>query len=158
MQFQRTLVFLKPDAVQRRLVGRIVARIEEKGFQIVGMKLVHLTEEFARRHYAAHKGKDFYEPLVRYTVSGPVVAMVLEGKNAVEVMRKMMGSTFGSDSPPGTLRGDFALSNRYNLIHGSDSPQSAEQEIARFFRPEELMSHPAEALRWIYDMTGAEAV
>jgi nucleoside-diphosphate kinase len=158
MQFQRTLVFLKPDAVQRRLVGRIVARIEEKGFQIVGMKLVHLTEEFARRHYAAHKGKDFYEPLVRYTVSGPVVAMVLEGKNAVEVMRKMMGSTFGSDSPPGTLRGDFALSNRYNLIHGSDSPQSAEQEIARFFRPEELVSHPAEALRWIYDMTGAEAV
>jgi nucleoside-diphosphate kinase len=158
MAIERTLVFLKPDAVQRALVGEIIGRFEQKGFQIVGLKMVQLNEAFVRAHYAAHKGKDFYEPLVRYTVSGPVVAMVLEGKNAVRVVRDMMGKTFGSDSLPGTIRGDFALSNRYNLVHGSDSPQSAAEEIARFFRAEELVAHPAGALRWLYDMTGADPV
>jgi nucleoside-diphosphate kinase len=155
---ERTLVFLKPDAVQRRLAGEIISRFERKGFQIIGLKMVRLTEDFVRAHYAAHKGKDFYEPLVRYTMSGPVVAMVVEGKNAVRVVREMMGKTFGSDSPPGTIRGDYALSNRYNLIHGSDSVESAAEEIARFFRPDELVSHPPDALRWIYDMTGKEPV
>ena len=158
MAIERTLVFLKPDAVQRGLVGRIVTRFEQKGFQIVGMKLLRLSEGFARAHYALHKGKDFYEPLVAYTISGPVVAMVLEGKDAVRVVREMMGQTFGSESPSGTIRGDFALSNRYNLVHGSDSAESAREEIARFFEPDELVEHPAEALRWIYDMTGEEPV
>ena len=158
MPMQRTLVFLKPDAVQRRLIGEIIRRIELKGFRILGLKMMSLPEQFVRAHYAAHQGKDFYEPLVAYTVSGPVVAMVLEGKNAVRVAREMMGKTFGSESPPGTIRGDFALSNRYNLIHGSDGPDSAEEEIARFFRPDELVSHPEGGLRWIYDMTGVEPV
>ena len=158
MPIERTLVFLKPDAVQRRLVGEIVSRFEKRGLQIIAMKMTQLSEEFVRAHYAAHKGKDFYEPLVRYTMTGPVVAMVLEGKSAVRVVRDMMGRTFGSDSPPGTIRGDYALSNRYNLVHGSDAPESATEEIARFFRPEEIVSHPADGLRWFYDMTGKEPV
>jgi len=154
MLFERTLVMLKPDAVQRRLVGEIIRRIEGKGFQIIGLKMTWLTEEFVRDHYGAHKGKDFFEPLVRYMISGPVVAMVLEGKRAVSVLRRMMGETFGCDSPPGSIRGDLALSNRYNLVHGSDSVESAAEEIGRFFNDEELVSHPAEGLRWLYDMTG----
>ena len=158
MAIERTLVFMKPDAVQRGLVGEIISRFEKRGFKILGMKMTVLSEEFARAHYAAHKGKDFYEPLVRYTISGPVVAMVLEGKNAVRVVRDMLGKTFGSDSPPGSIRGDFALSNRYNLVHGSDSAESAAQEIARFFGEKELVSHPPDALRWIYDLTGMEPV
>ena len=120
--------------------------------------MLRLSEEFARAHYAQHKGEDFYEPLVRYTISGPIVAMVLEGKNAVGVVREMIGRTFGSESPPGTIRGDYALSNRYNLLHGSDSAERAREEIACFFREEEFVSHPAGGLRWIYDMTGEEPV
>ena len=158
MQLERTLVFLKPDAVQRRLVGEIIRRVERKGFQIVGLKVARLSEQFVRDHYAAHRGKDFYEPLVSYVLSGPVVAKVLEGKDAVRVMRKLMGETFGGASPPGTIRGDFALSNRYNLVHGSDSLESAREEISRFFRPEELVTHPDEELRWIYDTRGPEIV
>ena len=158
MLMERTLVFLKPDAIQRELVGEIISRIERKGFKIVGLKMMRLSEEFARAHYAMHEGKDFYEPLVRYTVSGPIVAMVLEGKNAVSVVRQMMGRTFGSDSPPGTIRGDFALSNRYNLVHGSDSAERAAEEIRRFFKDEELLAVSQEDLRWIYDMTGTEPV
>jgi nucleoside-diphosphate kinase len=155
---ERTLVFLKPDAIQRRLIGPIVGRFERRGFHIVGLKMMQLEEEFVREHYAAHRRKEFYEPLVRYAISGPVIAMVLEGKNAVRVVREMMGETFGSESPPGTIRGDFALSNRYNLIHGSDSPASAAEEIERFFEPDELLSHPERSLDWIYDMTGEEPV
>jgi nucleoside-diphosphate kinase len=155
---ETTLVFLKPDAVRRGLVGEVIGRFERKGFLILGLKMMELDEDFVRRHYAAHEGKEFYEPLVRYTVSGPVVAMVLEGKNAVGVVRDMMGKTFGSDSPPGTIRGDLALSNRFNLIHGSDSPEAARREVAAFFRPDELVRCPAEATRWIYDQSGAEPV
>ncbi len=155
---ERTLVFLKPDAVRRGLVGEIIRRFERKGFSIVGLKMLRLSEEFVRRHYAAHEGKEFYEPLVRYTMSGPVVAAALEGKNAVAVVRRMMGETFGSDSPPGTIRGDLALSNRFNLIHGSDSPQAARREIDAFFDEAELVECPPEATRWIYDQSGPEPV
>jgi len=155
---ERTLVFLKPDAVSRRLVGEVISRFEQKGFCIVGLKMLQLGEEFVRRHYAVHEGKDFYEPLVRYVASGPIVAMVLEGKDAVAVVRRMMGETFGGASPPGTIRGDLALSNRFNLVHGSDSAEAATGEIGAFFRPEELVSYPQEATRWIYDYTGPEPV
>jgi nucleoside-diphosphate kinase len=155
---ERTLVFLKPDAVMRGLLGEVIGRFERKGFLIVGMKMLRLTDDFARAHYAAHEGKEFYEPLVRYTVSGPVVAMVLEGKNAVSVVRGMMGQTFGCDSPPGTIRGDLALSNRYNLVHGSDSAAAAQREIAAFFRPDELVSYMPEATRWIYDQSGPKPI
>jgi len=155
---ERTLVLLKPDAVARRLAGEIIARFERKGFNIVGMKMMQLTEEFARAHYAAHEGKPFYEPLVAYTISGPVIAVVLEGKGAVSVVRDMLGRTFGCDSPPGTIRGDYALSNRFNLIHGSDSVEVAAEEIERFFKPAELVGYPAQSTRWIYDQSGQEPV
>ncbi len=159
MTIERTLVFLKPDALKRRLAGEILSRFEKRGFLIVGMKLVQLTKEFASEHYAAHKGKDFYEPLVKYTTRGPSLAMVLVGKNAIKVVREMLGETFGGESSPGTIRGDYALSNRYNLVHGSDSAESAEEEIARFFRPEELVSYSEEDLKWIYDIeAGADIV
>ncbi len=158
MPIEKTLVFLKPDAVQRALVGEIISRFERKGFRILALKMLELSESFVREHYATHRGEHFYEPLVRYVTSGPVVVMVLEGKNAVQVVRDMMGETFGTESPPGSIRGDFALSDRYNLIHGSDSVQSAVEEIGRFFRPDELVSHPTDGLRWVYDMTGTEPV
>ena len=155
---ERTLVFLKPDAVSRRLVGEIVSRFERKGFSILGLKLTRLAEDVVRRHYAPHEGKDFYEPLVRYIAGGPVVAMVLEGRNAVSVVRGMMGPTFGGDAPPGTIRGDLALSNRFNLVHGSDSPEAAAKEIGLFFGADELVSYPDESLGWIYDRSGPEPV
>ncbi|MFO8008922.1 MAG: nucleoside-diphosphate kinase [Candidatus Brocadiia bacterium] len=155
---ERTLVFMKPDAVRRRLVGEIISRFESRGFSIVGLKMLRLEEEFVRDHYAAHQGKEFYEPLVRYVSDGPVVALVLEGKSAVAVVRRMLGQTFGSDSAPGTIRGDYALSNRFNLVHGSDSAESARREIARFFTEQELMSYPPAATRWIYDHSGPEPV
>jgi nucleoside-diphosphate kinase len=155
---ERTLVFMKPDAVARGFVGEIIARFERKGFLIAGLKMMQLSEERVRAHYAAHEGKDFYEPLVQYVISGPVVAVVLEGRNAVAVVRDMMGRTFGSDSPAGTIRGDFALSNRFNLVHGSDSPEAAEQEICAFFGPGELVEYPQQATRWVYDWCGAEPV
>lgn len=155
---ERTLVFLKPDAVMRGFVGEVLGRFERKGFLIAGMKMLRLSEDFVRRHYAAHEGKEFYEPLVRYTMSGPVVAVVLVGKDAVAVVRAMMGQTFGCESPPGTIRGDLALSNRFNLVHGSDSPEAAEREIAAFFAPEDLADYEPDATRWIYDQSGPEPV
>jgi len=155
---ERTLVFLKPDCIRRALVGDILGRFEKRGFSIVGLKMVELSEKFVREHYAAHEGKHFYEPLVAYTTSSPVIAMVLEGKNAVRVVREMMGETFGSESSPGTIRGDYALSDRYNLIHGSDSPEAASEEIGRFFNDEELFEVQPETVSWIYDMTGEEPV
>jgi nucleoside-diphosphate kinase len=140
------------------LIGEILSRFERRGFSICGMKMLQLTDEFVRTHYAAHEGKSFYEGLVAYTQSGPVVAVVLEGKNAVSVVRSMLGATFGSDSPPGTIRGDYALSNRFNLVHGSDSPEAAEEEIERFFQEDELVSYPEQMTRWIYDQSGPEPI
>ena len=156
---ERTLVLIKPDAVQRRLVGRILARFERKGLQIVGLKILQIGEALARRHYAAHEGKPFYEPLIRFLTSGPTVALVLEGKRAVEVVRTMMGPTFGPDAPPGTIRGDFAVSNRFNLVHGSDSPESAEAEIVLFFEPSDLVEWRPDDIANLYDFSeGGEPV
>lgn len=158
MSMAKTLVFLKPDAVQRGLTGEIISRFEQRGLQILGLKMTQLDEAFVRDHYAAHEGKHFYEPLVQYISAGPIVAMVITGKNAIQIVRDMMGETFGGDSPSGTIRGDYAVSDRYNLIHGSDSQEAAEEEINRFFTEEELVEHPPEALKWIYDMTGETVV
>ena len=155
---ERTLVLLKPDAVQRHLVGRIIARFEAKGLKIVAMKLSRLSEELAARQYASHKGKEFYEPLLEFVTSGPVVLMVLEGKDAVGVVRSLMGPTFGPDAPPGTIRGDFVISKRHNLLHGSDTPDSAAREIALYFRPEELLEYNLGAFDWIYDTSTGEVV
>ena len=156
---ERTLVLVKPDAVQRRLVGRLLARFEQKGLKLAALKMLQVSEELARRHYAVHEGKPFYEPLIRFIPSAPTVALVLEGKRAVEVVRKMMGSTFGPDAEPGTLRGDFAVSNRFNLVHGSDSPQTAAAEIALYFRDDELLGWQPADLWQVYDFSeGGEPV
>ena len=147
---ERTLVVLKPDAVQRRLVGRIVDRFETKGLRIVALKMLHVSEALARRMYAVHEGKEFHPPLVEFITASPVVAMVLEGVGVVQVVRRMMGATFGPDAAPGTIRGDFGVSRRYNLVHGSDSPESADREIPLFFPPGELMNYEQAGDAWIY--------
>ena len=130
---QRTLVLLKPDAVRRGLVGQVLARFEAKGLAIVAMELRTITAEQADRHYAEHVEKDFYPPLRDFITSGPLVAMVLEGDQAIEIVRALNGATDGRKAAPGTIRGDFSLSNRENLVHASDSPESAEREIALWF-------------------------
>ncbi len=156
---ERTLVLIKPDAVQRRLVGRILARFESKGLQLVALKMLRVSEALAREHYKDHEGKHFYEPLIRFITGGPTIALVLEGKRAIEVVRAMMGNTFGPDAAAGTLRGDFAISNRFNLVHGSDSPESAAAEIDRFFQPQELVEWQPADIEQIYDFSeGGEPV
>ncbi len=155
---ETTLIILKPDAIQRRLTGRIIARFEDKGFQIVGMKLARLPEATLRAHYAAHQGKPFYEPLVRYMSSQPVLLLAVRAKNAIAIARAMMGKTFGCDAAPGTIRGDYAVSNRFNLIHGSDSPEAAAKEISLFFGPGEIHETPDSQEPWIYDMSTGERV
>src|ERR1700690_1487403 len=130
---EKTLIILKPDALQRGLAGRIITRFEEKGFAVLGLKAMQVPRELAEKHYAVHKEKPFYSRLVQYITSSPVIVMVLAANNAITVSRKMMGATFGSKAEPGTIRGDFGLSNSFNLIHGSDSPEAAEFEIGLYF-------------------------
>ncbi len=146
---ERTLIILKPDAVQRRLVGRIVQRFEEKGLILAGMKLMRIPRELAERHYAPHKGKPFYPGLIDYVTRGPVVVLVLQGARCIEIARTMMGKTFGYEAAPGTIRGDFGASRSYNLVHGSDSPESARSEIELYFRPEELLDYAPAGTDWI---------
>src|SRR5476649_2048623 len=136
---QRTLILLKPDYVQRRLIGTIIQRFEAKGLRLVAMKFVQASRELAEKHYAVHKGKPFYESLLSFLVSGPTVALVWEGREAVTVARTLIGATDGTKSPPATIRGDFALSVQNNLVHGSDSPENAAIEIALWFSPQELV-------------------
>lgn len=146
---QQTLILLKPDAVQRRLVGEITRRFERKGLRLAGLKLLAAGRELAERHYAVHKGKPFYESLLGFLTSGPTVAMVWEGREAVAVCRTLMGLTDGAKAPPGTIRGDFALSVQNNLVHGSDSPENAAAEIALWFRPEELVGYGVVDATWV---------
>ncbi|MDI6828116.1 MAG: nucleoside-diphosphate kinase [Armatimonadota bacterium] len=134
-----TLVLIKPDAFERRLVGKIISRFENRNLKIKALKLIHPPRELAERHYAAHKGKPFYELAVGFLTSGPVVAMVLEGENAIELVRTMIGDTNPLKAQPGTIRGDYTLSITYNLVHGSDSPENAKAEIAIWFKPEEIL-------------------
>ncbi len=146
---QRTLVLLKPDAVQRGLIGEIMARLESKGLRFAAMKLMRVSNELAHRHYAEHTGKPFFEGLVRFVTSSPIVAMVLEGENAVEVVRNTMGATNPRNAAPGTIRGDLAMTLGPNLMHGSDSEESAGTEIALFFSPEEILDYERDIDRWI---------
>ena len=155
---ERTLVLLKPDTVQRRLAGEIMGRFERRGLNVCGLKMMKLDEKTARTNYAEHEGKAFYEPLVRFMTSSPIIAMVLEGKNAAEVVRRMVGPTFGPEAPAGTIRGDFGVSNRFNLIHASDSAKSAAREIGLYFRAEEVFEGERCDMRWIYDMSGGDVV
>ncbi len=136
---ERTYAMVKPDGVKRGLVGDVVKRLEQKGFKIVGMKLMQIPRETAEKHYGEHQGKPFFEGLVSFITSGPVVAMVIEGENAILEWRKMMGATNPKDAALGTIRGDYALSIDENVAHGSDAPETAEREIGIFFKPEELL-------------------
>jgi nucleoside-diphosphate kinase len=146
---QQTLILLKPDAVQRRLVGEITARFERKGLRLVAMKLLTPSRELAEKHYAVHKGKPFYESLLTFLTSGPTVAMVWEGREAINACRAIMGLTDGAKSPPGTIRGDFGLSVQNNLVHGSDSPENAVAEIALWFTPQELVTYTPSDANWV---------
>ncbi|MGE0713767.1 MAG: nucleoside-diphosphate kinase [Planctomycetota bacterium] len=130
---EKTLILLKPDAVQRRLIGRILSRFEDKGLRIAGMKLMQVTEALAAEHYKEHKARPFYPGLVKFITSSPVVALCVEGPHAIQVCRDMMGATFGFKANPGTIRGDFGVSNQYNLVHGSDGPEAAERELGLYF-------------------------
>ena len=149
---ERTLIILKPDAVQRGLVGEILTRFERKGIQIVGAKLTKIAASLAEQHYAPHKGKPFYEGLVKFMTSSPVIVLALQGKDVINISRKMMGATFGSKAEPGTIRGDYGVSNSFNLIHGSDSPESAQRELGLFFKPDELLDWTPTVQSWVYDM------
>jgi nucleoside-diphosphate kinase len=146
---QQTLVLLKPDCIQRRLAGAILQRFEQKGLRLAGLKLVHPTRALAEEHYAVHKGKPFYESLLTFLTSGPTLAVVLEGREAVAVVRQLMGPTDGAKAPPGTIRGDFGISIQNNLIHGSDSVDNAAVEIKLWFRAEELVSFAHSDAGWI---------
>lgn len=137
---ERTLVMVKPDGVKRRLVGEVIRRLEDKGLRLVGLKLLVMSVDLAREHYEAHVGKPFFPELISYITSGPVVAMVWEGPGAVTQVRNLMGPTNPAEAPPGTIRGDYALDITANIVHGSDSPESAAREIQLFFRPTELLA------------------
>lgn len=146
---EQTLIILKPDCVQRRLIGRIIARFEDKGLVVAGMKLMQISTELAERHYAPHKGKPFYPGLIQYITSGPVVVMALAGPRAIDICRKLMGKTFGYEAEPGTIRGDYGMSKTLNLVHGSDSAESAATEIALYFTPAELLSYTTAESRYL---------
>ena len=148
---ERTYLMVKPDAVQRGLMGEIVSRFEKKGLKLVAMKFMVIPKATAETHYGEHKGKKFYDSLISYITSGPVLAMVWEGEDAVTVCRNMMGKTNPKESAPGTIRGDYGMQTGMNIIHGSDSPESAEREIKIFFSPNELVSYERTVDKWLYE-------
>ena len=148
---QQTFLAVKPDGVQRGLIGKIISRLEEKGFKLAGLKLIKVTNELAEKHYGEHKDKPFFKGLVNFITSGPIVAMVWEGKNIISSLRKMMGKTNPLDAELGTIRGDFAIDIGRNVVHGSDSEESAKREIALFFKEEELVKWEQDIQRWIYE-------
>ncbi len=154
---ERTLIILKPDAVQRSLMGEIISRFEKKGLQLAGAKFMRIPVATAETHYAPHKGKPFYDGLVKFMTSSPVLVLVLEGKDVIAISRAMMGATFGSKAAPGTIRGDFGVSNSFNLIHGSDSPEAADRELKLFFKPEELIDWKPAVQGWVYDLSKGNA-
>lgn len=147
---QKTFIMLKPDTVQRNLVGEIICRFEKKGLKLVALKMLEISREMAGKHYAEHQGKPFFDDLVNFITSGPVVAMIWEGGEAIQVARKMMGNTDPLEAPTGTIRGDYGLFMGNNIIHGSDSPESAAKEIALFFSPAEIIRYHKSVDPWIY--------
>ena len=151
---ERTLVLIKPDGVQRLLVGRLLARYEERGLRLVGLKLMTVSRELAERHYAVHAAKPFFGGLVEFITSGPLVALVLEGPNAIAAVRAMNGATRPNEAAPGTIRGDFALETAQNLVHASDSVETATAEIELWFDRDELLDYPREIDRWVLGPVG----
>lgn len=146
---ERTFILLKPDCVQRRLMGRILARFEDKGLNVVAMKMLRITPDLAKRHYAEHVDKGWYPTLEEFITGGPVVAAVLEGLEAIRVVRDMLGATNGLNAAPGTIRGDFSSSRQMNLVHGSDGSESAAREIALYFQPGELCDDSPTIAKWL---------
>ena len=147
---ERSLVLIKPDAIQRGLAGEIISRLEKKGLKIVAMKMLHMDKDLAQRHYAIHKGKAFFDDLVNFITSSPVIAIIFQGKNAVEIIRQMMGETDPTKAYSGTIRGDFGIDIGHNLVHGSDSLENASNEIDLFFSAEEIFNYDRELDTWIY--------
>jgi nucleoside-diphosphate kinase len=146
---ERTLVLIKPDGVQRQLVGRILARYEERGLKLVGLKLVRVDRALAQRHYAAHREKPFFSGLVDFITSAPLVALALEGPNAIAVVRAINGATRPHEASPGTVRGDFALETAQNIVHASDGPEAAAEELSLWFSADELLDYEREIDRWV---------
>jgi len=147
---ERTLIIIKPDGIQRHLAGEIINRFEKKGFKLVAAKFLQIPEELAAEHYAAHRGKPFFEGVVKYLASVPVLVMVWEAEGIIDMARKMMGATFGYEAEAGTIRGDYSCSKGYNLIHGSDSIESAEREIKLYFKPDEIIDYDLTDATWLY--------
>ncbi len=147
---ERSFVMVKPDGVQRGLAGEVMHRLERRGLKLVGCKLVRVSQDLAERHYAEHKGKPFYPGLIQFITSSPVLAMVWEGEKAIGIIRTTMGATDPAQAGPGTIRGDFAVDKGQNLVHGSDGPESAEREIALWFKPEELAEYRRDIDNWVY--------
>ncbi len=148
-ELQRTLLLVKPDGVQRQLVGRVISRFEERGLKIVGLKLIHADRALAEEHYAVHRERPFFKGLVDFITSSPLVAACLEGPNAIAIVRAMNGATRPHEAAPGSIRGDFAVETAQNLVHASDSPENAAAELALWFRPEELLDYSREIDRWV---------
>lgn len=149
MATERTLILVKPDGVNRRLIGRIITRLEDKGLKLVGLKLLQVTQELSREHYAEHVEKPFYPLLEEFITSGPVTAMVAEGPEAIGVVRTMLGSTNGREAAPGTIRGDYGVSRQMNLVHGSDGPEAAAREIKLYFGDDELVDYEPTLSGWV---------
>jgi len=148
---ERTFLMIKPDGVQRGLIGEVIRRVEQKGLKIVGMKMLRISRELAEKHYEEHRGKEFYEPLISYITSSPVVAMVIEGKNAVQIVRKMIGATNPLEASPGTIRGDLGVEIGRNVVHASDSLSSAEREISLYFSEDEIVEYKRIDEEWLYE-------
>ena len=148
---ERTLLLVKPDGMQRGLAGEILGRLERRGLKLVGLKLMQVSESLARRHYGEHEGKPFFDGLIRYITSSPIIAAVLEGTSAVQATRNTLGKTNPINAEPGTIRGDLGLETGRNLVHGSDSTESAEREIALFFSSDELLTYPRDVDRWVFE-------
>lgn len=148
---ETTLIILKPDAVQRGLMGRVLSRFEEKGLQIVGMKFMQVPRALAEKHYAVHAAKPFFNSLIQFITSSPVLVMAIRGPKAIDVCRRLIGPTDGTEAPPGTIRGDFGVSKSLNLIHGSDGPDSAKTELALWFHPDELVHWDRAVQPWLTD-------
>ena len=148
---QSTLIIIKPDAVQRRLAGEILARFESKGLRVAALKLMQVPREMGEQHYGEHKGRPFFEGLIDFITGGPVVVGVLEGNEAIAVVRSMLGATNGVAAAPGTIRGDYSISKQNNLVHGSDSPESAQREIALWFKDGEVVDYSVAGSQWVFD-------
>ncbi|TMC19468.1 MAG: nucleoside-diphosphate kinase [Chloroflexi bacterium] len=148
---ERTLIIVKPEGVQRGLIGNIITRFEQRGLKFVGLKLIHITPELAEQHYGVHKGKGFYAGLVKHITSSPVVVGVVEGPKAITIVRTSMGATNAAEALPGTIRGDYALEIGFNIVHGSDGPETARQEINLFFKSEELVDYSLATEQWVHE-------